>query len=609
MAGAQAPLLHELLHAAPAETSARMSDTLYRRWPALLGTDTLSRRLDWGYEGPDPADAPPWEDMLAAALSAPDAAALPGSLDPIGPIPFEEALLPFVVAARAGLEREAGTALGICSPAARAALERHLFALLSVVATPVLGSAFSLQRALAGSLPWLPPRGRQNYEAFVASLQAGGLRLLLADYPALARLLATVARGWVLAHGRLLQRLERDWHRIVATFGFPAADCQLDGITAGCSDPHDGGQSVTVLHLSNGRRLVYKPRSLEMEIGLAQLLDWAGRTGFPWPFRAVALLPGEGYGWMEFVEAAPCDDEAAVGRFHARSGGLFCLWWLLQGTDVHHENLIASGEYPVIVDAETLLHPRPFPGVIHQLGPGAGYGASPEDDFARALLESGFLATGKALDLSAWGQAGDGATPFQVASCQAINSDAMTMAHETFHVAPRPNQPVLHGQPRQAAAHAGAIVDGFTAMSRLVVQHRHDFLTLLDGFAGCSGRFVARATNTYGLLLHAGLQPEWLREGPARGVLFERLRQAALAAPARPACWPLLDAELAALERLDIPRLSCRCDLPAPCWPAPLVQARARVAGASLPDLDRHAAALRQALTPQTVSPRHPHPA
>ncbi|ATB37660.1 hypothetical protein CYFUS_003085 [Cystobacter fuscus] len=593
-------MLHELLREEPDRATERMSEALRQRWQAQLGPGRLARRLAWAAEGSSgPSTAPAHgEALLAAALENPEAPVLSGGLDPAAPIPFEEVLLPLLVAARSELEREAGAALRLFTPSALASLERGLLVLLSHLALPVLGSEFSLRRALAGRLPWLErPGSTDDYRSFVTAMRSGELGLLLREYPGLARLLAIAARGWVTAHGRLMVRLGRDWPDLRASFGFSDGECRVEGIATSCSDPHDGGQSVAILHLTGARPLVYKPRPLDMDDGLRELLGWANSAGFPWPFREVGLLPRQGYGWMEHVAAAPCDDEAAVTRFYVRSGALFCLWWLLQGTDIHHENLIANGEQPVIVDAETLLHPRPFPGVARGLGPGAGRGDDAEGDFARALRESGFLPSGMAVDLSCWGTGGGLDTPFLVTRCRAVNSDAMAVCHEPFHVAPRPNLPVLHGRSVPAAPHAEAIIDGFTAMFRLVLRERAGFLAVLDRFAGRGGRFVARATNVYGLLLGASLLPEWLREGPARGVLYEQLRRAAVEETHRPACWPLLDAELAALEQLDVPRFTSRCDLPSPCWPTPLDEARARVVSASEDALERHVAALRRALS------------
>src|SRR6185312_10755503 len=41
-----------------------------------------------------------------------------------------------------------------------------------------------------------------------------------------------------------------------------------------------------------------------------------------------------------------------------RQGAYLTLLHVLEATDLHHENLIAAGEHPMLVDLETIFHPR-----------------------------------------------------------------------------------------------------------------------------------------------------------------------------------------------------------------------------------------------------------
>src|ERR1051325_8241962 len=64
------------------------------------------------------------------------------------------------------------------------------------------------------------------------------------------------------------------------------------------------------------------------------------------------------YGWAEFIAAAGCQTEEELERFYERQGGYLALLYALEATDFHHENLIANGEHPVLIDLEALFHPR-----------------------------------------------------------------------------------------------------------------------------------------------------------------------------------------------------------------------------------------------------------
>lgn len=603
-----AQLLHELVAATGPAALEELSKFLAGRWRTQLGTVGLTRRLSWPTidTGSSQPQAP-WRVLLAAALSNPNAPLLPEEAALADTVAFGAVLAGFIAPAWAELADHAGTALGLLAGPAKAALKAGLFNLLAFVALPVLNSEFGLHQALAGQPDWLTSENsRSGYTAFVGVMRGGGLAALVREYPALARLLATAAIDWAAAHARMLRRLEVDWPGLCARFGIPDATCRLEALTSPCSDRHDMGQSVAILLLPSGRRLVYKPRPLDLEARFGALLDWANQHRLPWPFRVPIVWPRAGYGWMEYIAPAECPDMQAVGRFYARSGALFCLCWLLQATDIHHENIIAAGEQPVLVDAETLLHPRIFAAVANGLGPGARHAEAPAEDFARALAESGFLPVGSMVECPAWGSVTVTPTPFLVARCAAVNSDAMTLDYAPFQIPAQANLPVLGGRQQGPVAHRAALVAGFQTMGDLLLSERAGLARLLAGFDGCEGRFVARATNAYGLLLHASVQPDWLREGPARGVLFDRLRIAAVAEPYPPACWPLLDRELVALERLDIPRFGHRCEVAPACWNAPLAEAQARLAGLSAPLLQRNAETLSAVLARLSRAPSPP---
>src|SRR5207247_8717689 len=63
-------------------------------------------------------------------------------------------------------------------------------------------------------------------------------------------------------------------------------------------------------------------------------------------------------GGSEFTPAGRCTSVEQVSRFYERQGGYLALLYALEATDFHFENLIASGEHPVLVDLEALFHPR-----------------------------------------------------------------------------------------------------------------------------------------------------------------------------------------------------------------------------------------------------------
>lgn len=597
---ARASFLHERLQAgaeaaldAAEPASGRGFDAagFLASWDAALGGG-LDRRL--GEIGLDRAAArrrivpglPPdtgWVDLLAEALGrAPETPRRPRYRVEAAPIAFEDLLVPFVEAGRARIARELGRDAAILADAAWVTLERGLLALLSRLALQTLCSELALHRALTGLMPWQDEGAALgSYRAFVA--EAGGLHAILSAYPVLARLLALAVLNWVEAHGAMILRLRADWPALRRAFGLDGDPCRVDSIAPYRSDPHEGGRSVAILTLGT-QVLVYKPRSLAPERALAEVLAWAGGRGFSAPYRYPPLLVREHHGWMGYAAPRACADAAGIAAFHRRVGRLVCLAAFLQLTDIHHENLVASGDQPVLVDAETLFHPQ-----VHPQAPATGAA----DAFARALSDSGWFPPASGPDFSALGATADVATAFPAATCLAVNSDRMRLAHAAFRAPRRHNVPTLRGRPEPAAAHGASIVAGFAEMFGLVARERSSLVALIRGLGAVPGRFVARSSNAYGLLLQASLAPEALRDGAERGLLFERLRRAGPAS--RPDDPSVLDRETRALERMDVPRLPTP-DGAAGDGPPGLEQVVARLERAAEGDRDAGVRQLRRDL-------------
>jgi lantibiotic modifying enzyme len=64
---------------------------------------------------------------------------------------------------------------------------------------------------------------------------------------------------------------------------------------------------------------------------------------------------------MEYVEQVPCANLQEVQHYYQRSGMLLGLLYVLGGTDMHHENLVACGEHPVLIDLEASASPGHSP--------------------------------------------------------------------------------------------------------------------------------------------------------------------------------------------------------------------------------------------------------
>jgi type 2 lantibiotic biosynthesis protein LanM len=524
---------------------------------------------------PDAAPLPAWADLLQEALrlatdsedaAADDLAAGDRFLDAAQPLPFEELLAPFVRLARRCLAARAGAVYDQLADVAHATLERALLAVLAGYAARALYLEFSLQRTQQQSgLQWLLARPvdgdeRALHRQFVCQMLQGGLLAFFEEYPVLARLVGTATHLWVEAHLELLQRLAADWPALQRTFGGDGALGQVMAAQPSLSDPHRGRRSVVALTFASGRQVVYKPKDLGTEEAYHRLLAWLNARGAPLPFRVVEVLNRTTHGWVEFVEHLPCGDQEEARRYYRRAGMLLCLVYALEGTDCHGENLIASGEHPVLVDLETLLHHR---AREEDQGDGAAASLLAYEQLNHSVLRTGLLpswevrADGRvAVDVSGLGADAEQETAFRAPRWRAINTDRMALEPVPSVLRPGPSVPRLDGVPLRLDAYGDDVLTGFRQMYRFLVDQREALLapdSPLQALARQRVRFLHRPTRVYGLLQHKLLDPAFLRDGVDRGIQLDVLARALLPFAERSRWWPIVAAERQALEQTDIP--------------------------------------------------------
>lgn len=568
-------------------------------WREAVGgsPELLAARLSWdGLEAPraaallsgvrlaEGAEPPAWTRTLAAVLETLDSSAsvraarvddlAAATIQPGRPLSFEPLLLPFVRHAAAALESRVEDRAALLSDRALTAALRQLLQILCRQASETLHQEFLAFRAeretvfdrIARASDGEARRGL--YEEFVEQGLAGGLAEILAEHAFLARQLATAVDDWVDALEELAGRLRRDGPRLAAVFHEGRAPGPAVDLRAGLSDPHAGGRSVMVLAFASGLEVVYKPKSLAIDRAWFDLLAWINATGELLPLQVLRGVEGDGYGWMEHVPHRPCAGEAEIARFYRRTGFVLALTYALEGYDCHHENVIADGEQPVLVDLETLMNPSPGAVVEGRddLPPAAAVAMR---QYYESVIRTGLLPSwrvspaGIKADTSMLGgQAGQLALSGTIA-WEDVNTDRMRPVYKHQPIPPQANLPHLAGGGAVSPdPWLDEICAGFREMYGFLLRHRAELLEspdLLPCWGRTSVRYVRRVTRQYGQLLRRLRAPALLRDGAAWSLAVERLGRSDVR-QGRPADWALHAHERAQLARMDVPYFRVAAD-------------------------------------------------
>ncbi|MDO4041886.1 type 2 lanthipeptide synthetase LanM family protein [Clavibacter michiganensis] len=383
---------------------------------------------------------------------------------------------------------------------------------------------------------------------------------LLSRHPVLARDLVTAIGSWRAHVARILDRLHAD-HGDLVRMGLATERLDaLEAVDLSSGDPHDGGQSVATLRFSDGSRLVYKPRDCRVFALYRDLVD-ALAPALPGEIRlrAAAVLPRDGYGWVEFV--AHAEDAASaipLSRHLGRLGSLLAVAHVLGASDLHLENVIASADGPVPIDLETLIQNR------SEVDGEDGTALRRASRMLNAsVLGSGILPVqlttgeGTSIDVSVstggLHGAGTTATVHHVVDAA---TDRMRIEAREMPVGRSRNQPPGATLARIRSGRA-ALADGYERTFRAIVERRAEVRAILSAAPDISSRHIVRATRSYSLLLTEMRRPRPLRSGIDRDHLLRHLWTRVEEHPADAA---LVEAEERALWRLDVPLFSTRMD-------------------------------------------------
>ncbi|MGZ0238063.1 type 2 lanthipeptide synthetase LanM family protein, partial [Streptomyces sp. CPS1] len=407
----------------------------------------------------------------------------------------------------------------------------------------------------AGRLEGAGPRER--FAAFVAHTGTRrGLRELCAAYPVLARMLGQTALDALDATAELVARFRTDREDLVAGLLDGRDPGALVRVELGLGDAHQGNRSVAVLHFAGGARIVYKPRPLGQHALLDELAAWLDAKMPGLALRTARTVRREGYGWLEFVAHRWCRSVTETDAFYRRQGALLALLYAVDGADMHYENVIACGDQPVLVDAETLLHTG--------LGQAMTAGADPAADALHGsvhrtcLLPHLLIGEHGALDISALGRSTDGTFPSEGLRWEDSGLDTMRAVRGPLLSPAGQNQPLPGGRPLEGADHRAALLDGFRTAYAAIAAHGAELTGdegPLTAGADSPARLIARSTRLYATLLEESTHPALLGDALARDEVFAVLWTESEHDAARRR---LVEHETADLWRGDVPLFSHR---------------------------------------------------
>ena len=436
----------------------------------------------------------------------------------------------------------------------RSSLDRALLEIM----VPLIQSEVALCSRASGA--FAAARRLEKLKQLKMEMAGDEIAEIFVRYPVLARIVSERLQVWISTFVVFIDRLRNDRVALEQMLGIPAHE-KVVSISPELSDRHHGGKTVVAIRFEQGLSILYKPRDLTIDVVFSRLCDWMNERFGSSELRVPRVVNWHEYGWTEYIKHQVCTTENELRSFYRRSGVLLGLLDLLDGNDCHLENIIAHGEYPVLIDPETLFH-APL-----RLGrtPTSSNETSEQaaQMFVNSVARLGYLpawhcrpGSEQVRDLSALGAV-------QV-SIKAERFDGVPEADQAAQILlPRPSSsPLAEGEFLPEFA-PDAVIAGYRECLDLLRSNLPELLgdkSPLKGFRTLKSRVVIRPTEEYGLVYERSLHLDCLSSGVRRGLVFELLARKLLPEHVDQNWFAVFLSERKALERGDIPHFSMPID-------------------------------------------------
>ena len=361
--------------------------------------------------------------------------------------------------------------------------------------------------------------GEDAYLEFCKSfLDKEILQKILEKYPVGFR--TVLEMGNLLIHyiKEVEKNLIRDYEELTQVFDICG---KVKKMELNRGDTHRGKKSVAILVFEKNK-IVYKPRNLLVDEKFAELTNYISSA-----IKCKLLLPKvvnkQTYGWQEYIESDICNSEKEVENFYYKMGVYAAIFFILKATDLHMDNIICKGEYPVFVDLESLF--QGYRGKnFNQNTNYEGYVKEIRNSVLSTCLFPGIVNYYNSIyDISGITGRGGQTLPKRALAFEKAFSSRMKLVRKDYVVPEKKNIPVYKGNLVEPRKYVKQILDGFDVAYDFFEKNQNDVILYLKKFLDCPVRVILRDTSKYSLLLRASTEEKYMRDAKYRNQLFDRL--------------------------------------------------------------------------------------
>ncbi|HEE8868266.1 type 2 lanthipeptide synthetase LanM family protein [Staphylococcus aureus] len=355
----------------------------------------------------------------------------------------------------------------------------------------------------------------------------------------------------------VISNTQKNWEELSRYFNISQNE-KIEKLKIDSGDTHQNGKSVCIIKFTDGHKLVYKPRSMDIDSQFQTFLDILKAEQVD-DFLTFRILSFPHYGWSEFIDFKECESKSEMKEYFFKIGEFLTILYMLNGNDTHQENIIAHGKYPMLIDLESLFAPRLSDS--SELDCSLNYTLN---YFKKSVNSIAILPTeitnplnteNISLDLGGTSVSKNNKSPYKSISVKNMfTSDAQYFLENNIYVNESKNIPLLNDAEFKAYNYISDIKEGFEYMYLYFMNNKAILKQLLSSlFSNQKVRYINKSTMTYSKLLSMSSYPLFSKSPFYKKILFHRIGINALKNEK-----PLLEHEYNDLVNNDIPYFSAK---------------------------------------------------
>lgn len=351
----------------------------------------------------------------------------------------------------------------------------------------------------------------EEYDDYVSKhlLNERECREFLKKYSVMTDLLIRKTRDYIHYVNEILQCFYQDREAISKEFHIEQNAMDITKISFNQDEEHFPGRMVAQVSLKGGEIIYYKPHSLLLAEQYQKIENWLWeKMGLEKSRHLVTSR--DDYGWEQEVTEDECMCAKEIKEYYYRCGAECCLTYVLGMTDIHMDNVIAHGRYPVIIDTEFMFDRQIEVGTQRK---------NLQKDLMDTVIHTGFVPNGMGalhINVSVLNACDEQRLPVKMPMVIHKGTSEMNISYHYPKLSHKKNMPIYEGKHISFENYMDEFMNGFRKAYDCVKADSEVLAGMCQPIMKKKVRYLFRNTQEYYMYIISFNFPELMRNQAKR---------------------------------------------------------------------------------------------